>query len=82
MTAPVCDVRVGTSLSVTGFTCIPDGSIRVVESDEKGELFIPCDEGRHYLDGQIDFDTGETYVGLSIVPVDQGEMIPKDTTVS
>ena len=48
----------------SGFDCIPDGSVRAVEKDEEGRLFIACDEGRHYLDGQLDFDGCGAYVGL------------------
>jgi hypothetical protein len=38
-----------------GFTCISDGEVLVVETDDLG-LFVPCRAGRHYLDGQEDVD--------------------------
>lgn len=49
-----------------GFTCMPESVIRTVFADEIGNLYICCDEGRHYLDGQEDFDDPENkpLVGL------------------
>jgi hypothetical protein len=38
-----------------GFTCLPEGSIRIVRCDN-GHLFIKCREGGHYLAGQIGDD--------------------------
>lgn len=34
-----------------GFTCLKDGQVVSVHVDEAG-LFVPCRDGRHYLDGQ------------------------------
>ena len=44
-----------------GFTCLKDGKEAVVYEDEFG-LYVICDEGRHYLDGQL--DDGEEYIGF------------------
>lgn len=43
-----------------GFTCMAEGAAATVESD-CGGLFVSCNEGHHYLDGQIE---GCTYVGV------------------
>jgi hypothetical protein len=34
------------------FTCMEDATHVVVHRDEKGELWVPCTDGRHYLEGQ------------------------------
>jgi hypothetical protein len=36
-----------------GFTCMPDGELKIVRRDENG-LYVPCRRGKHYLDGQLD----------------------------
>jgi hypothetical protein len=43
------------------FTCIKPWLVTKVQADPDGKLFIPCDDGNHYLDGQIDDDS---YVGI------------------
>ena len=48
-----------------GFDCILAGERTTVRRDEKGELFVPCSHGRHYLDGQLGAD-GETLVGFTL----------------
>jgi hypothetical protein len=50
-----------------GFTCLSEGPHTVYE-DEGGRKYIGCEEGRHYLDGQLDFEDGTTLVGLSDQP--------------
>lgn len=50
-----------------GFTCIQANARLTVEVDPRGNLFVSCDQGRHFLDGQID-DDGETLVGLTKAP--------------
>ena len=78
-------VSTGTAVRCLGFTCIPDGAIRVVK-DTGGGLFIDCDEGTHYLDGQFDRDAAgnEVYVGLlqPYAPADNihtgDEVVPHD----
>ena len=47
-----------------GFTCIKPGAQLVVADD----LSIPCACGKHFLDGQVDFDDGDTLVGLTLAP--------------
>ena len=64
--AHVSEVKVGTKLRTDGgFTCIDGDQVLTVEQDERGELFIPCDRGRHYIEGQL--EDGDHYIGLSLV---------------
>lgn len=35
-----------------GFFCIPAGARRTVCADERGDLYVPCAQHRHYLVGQ------------------------------
>lgn len=44
-----------------GFACIRPG-VLTVNADDDGKLYIPCDEGRHYLD--VDFNDPALIVGL------------------
>lgn len=37
-----------------GFTCMCEGQVGIVARTETGELFIPCAEGLHCLDGQLE----------------------------
>lgn len=56
------EVKAGdTIIADGGFPCMRGA--KVVEADDKG-LFVPCDEGKHYLDGQEDAP-GAELVGLS-----------------
>ena len=53
------DLKAGDIVTIdSGFTCMKAGN-HLVHSDVHGQLFLKCDDGRHYLDGQEDFDTGE-----------------------
>ena len=63
MTASINQVKAGTRVTVSGLTCIPDGTVRIVE-EEDDELFIHCKEGKHFLDGQ---EEGDIYVGIHLV---------------
>ena len=47
-----------------GFTCIEPGATLVVGED----LSVPCADGKHFLDGQVSFDDGDTLVGLTLAP--------------
>jgi hypothetical protein len=61
---PVDKVKKGTLLRCDdGFTCIRAGTVVKVRKDSSG-LWIPCREGRHYLDGQLN-DSGSGYVGFT-----------------
>lgn len=61
--ARIADVKTGDMLEDDGgFGCLDGVSKHVVQADMNGQLFIPCDEGQHYLDGQV--DDGDHCVGL------------------
>ena len=54
--AKVSEVKEGDSLIAdNGFTCIHGEAVVQVFKDRDG-LFVVCDEGKHYLDGQIKED--------------------------
>lgn len=64
------DIKAGDVLVADGgFTCLREGQQCEVKTDDKG-LYIGCDEGSHYLDGQTDFATGTKVVGLSSRPTE------------
>ena len=48
------DLKSGdTVIADEGFTCLKPGP-HVVKSDEKNCLYVCCEEGSHFLDGQED----------------------------
>jgi hypothetical protein len=52
--ARVGAVQAGDKVQADGdFRCIPANRILTVSGDKNG-LYIPCRDGRHYLDGQIE----------------------------
>ena len=48
-----------------GFTCLKQGQVGTVVRTGTGDLAIPCDNGHHTLDGQVD-DEGAVILGLSL----------------
>ena len=56
-----------------GFTCMSAGP-KTIRHDEIGGFYVDCDEGRHFLDGQIDDADGEL-VGIGWTPekADRGD---------
>ena len=59
------EVKVGTRLEADGgFTCLKEGTIRTVEQGEKGGLFVPCSEGRHWIAVQL--DGRDRYIGFRV----------------
>lgn len=42
----------------SGFDCIAEGTKLTIQEDADG-LFVPCEEGHHYLDGQHDYTTDD-----------------------
>lgn len=57
------EVREGSVLVTDGgFTCMGEGQQKTVEKAPDG-LFVPCGDGRHYIDGQLE---GGHYVGLQL----------------
>ena len=53
--------RGDTLIADGGFTCMREGAELLVNEDERG-LFVSCDEGKHYIDGQIE---DNLYIGLT-----------------
>jgi hypothetical protein len=50
-----------------GFTCIKPLSKKVVKKDDSNCLYVDCDCGQHYLDGQYEDYNGSVepfYIGL------------------
>lgn len=65
--AKASEVKAGDTLVAdSGFDCIESGAHLVVEADDKGGLFVACKEGRHYLEGQLDFDGEGGGIGLLV----------------
>src|SRR5581483_12175137 len=61
--AKLSQVKAGDFLIADGgFPCIKQGARLQVQADGAGDLFVPCAEGPHLLDGQA--DDGETIIGL------------------
>lgn len=63
--AKIKDVKAGDVLIADGgFTCIKKGASLLVYVDASNrDLYVSCEEGRHYLNGQASKD-GLEYVGL------------------
>jgi len=60
------DVTPGTMIKLDeGFTCHGGGMTRVRRDD--GGLYFKCEDGKHYLEGQLPFDPadGDELVGIS-----------------
>lgn len=56
MALHIRDVAPGAVLVADGaFTCLKQGETVTVGADKDG-LFVPCNDGHHYLDGQQDGD--------------------------
>lgn len=65
--ARVDQVRSGSKVEADGgFTCVTGGQIMEIREDPDDMLFFVCDEGRHYIAGQLD-QTGKFYIGLYLV---------------
>ena len=48
-----------------GFTCIDKDAELTVESDPAHGLYVPCRDGKHFIDGQIEHKDGvDFYIGL------------------
>ena len=62
--AKTYEIEAGHIVEVTGFTCIKEGEIRCVHKDCNDKLYITCDRGKHFLDGQI--DDNDCYVGIEL----------------
>jgi hypothetical protein len=67
MTTKMTQVKLGDTLKVvdSGFDCMKQDEVKVVMQNEKGELYVECSEGEHYIDGQK--DTHGNLIGLELV---------------
>ncbi len=62
--ANLSHMKVGTRLQADrGFECIEHDAILTVSQDDRG-FYVPCACGKHYLDGQLDFDDKDSLIGL------------------
>lgn len=52
-----------------GFTCIKDGAVLEVMRDQSGELYVPCSEGHHNLEGQFSEIDHNHLVGFWLEPI-------------
>lgn len=60
--AKLSDLQDGSKVRVDGgFGCLRENTIHEVHANDHG-LYIECDQGQHYLDGQT--DDGEHLVGM------------------
>ncbi len=50
-----------------GFECM-ELNVPIVVMADDGGAYVTCGCGHHYLDGQLDWDDGETLVGLTDEP--------------
>ena len=60
-------LKEGDLVEVTGFRCIDEHSVKEVKT-VNGHLYVDCAGGKHYLEGQINDDTGEL-IGITKVKV-------------
>lgn len=57
------EIKVGDVVKCdSGFTCIPANALRTVQQTEDGDLWIKCEAGMHFVDGQL--NEKNEYVGL------------------
>lgn len=62
--ATVADTQAGSYVIPDGdFDCMTEGDPREVHKDIGG-LYCHCTAGKHYLEGQLDDNGGQWYVGL------------------
>lgn len=63
--AKLSALEVGASLIAdNGFDCIRAWSRVDVQKDDRGEFYVACKCGQHFLEGQLDHDDHDTLVGL------------------
>ena len=64
----VADLNKGDVLVADGgFDCIPEGKLCIVHEHPNG-LYVDCARGKHFLEGQIDYDNIGYLVGLRMIP--------------
>jgi hypothetical protein len=62
--AKLNDLKAGEIVEIDGgFECRREG--KVVLMEDEGRLFFLCDEGKHFLDGQlVDEETDDSLIGI------------------
>ena len=66
------DIKLGKKIILDdGFTCHPGGK-STIQADEFG-WFFPCSHGNHYIDGQIDGESGDL---IGVYPAPDGDETP------
>jgi hypothetical protein len=66
--AKVSEIKQGSCVEVDGgFPCLKSDVYYNVYDDGAG-LYIECDDGKHFLSGQLD-ETGSFYTGIYLSPV-------------
>jgi hypothetical protein len=61
MNAKYSEVKEGDVVEVIGFDCMQ--GLKTIEMSPFG-LHVTCSAGRHYLNGQIDDEDGDSLVGI------------------
>ena len=63
--AKFSDLKDGETVKIdSGFECRREGKVVLMQTDE-GRLFFLCDEGKHFLDGQLaDEPTDDSLIGI------------------
>lgn len=62
----VSEVKLGDILIADGgFDCLKENQHCEVKADGD-ELYVECSHGKHFLEGQCDFETGTKLVGLTL----------------
>ena len=80
--AKLDEVKEG-SILVTdgGFTCMKEGEAKKVErfvtTSVVGGLFIRCNDGKHFLDGQL--NSHDEYIGLTLKEEERGKVTSTTT---
>jgi len=60
---PKTEMKLGDRLVADGgFTCLQEGEICEVKQEDD-ELYVECEAGKHFLDGQLN-DEDTAYVGF------------------
>jgi hypothetical protein len=53
----------GDEVECSGLTCVPDKAVATVKRDGGG-MYISCNDGKHYLSGQLSDTDHESLIGL------------------
>jgi hypothetical protein len=62
--ARIGDLRLGDTVRLEGLTCVNSGETRELLQTDEGQLYFQCNEGKHFIDGQV--DNHGNYVGMTL----------------